>query len=108
MHEDGAILEVADLLAQQPGADLAIGGEGAPARADASERRCIVRVYVAQVADQVHDLVVAEEHLDLASGRGTFALQLAPQLDDPDRVGAAVKAVAGVHQSCRARPPHAQ
>ncbi len=63
------------------------------------------RVDVAQVAQQVHRLVIAEHDVHPAARRARLALQALQQVHDLARVGAAVEQVAEAHQVCAAGGP---
>ena len=66
-----------------------------PGRLVRGVRGELTRQYVAQVAEKVHRLVVAEHDVQRAAGRLGLALQPHQQVQHLARVGAAVEQVAG-------------
>ena len=64
---------------------------------DVGVRRVFARVDVAQVAEHVHRLVIAEHHVQLAARGARFALQAHEQVHDLARVVAAIEQVAQAH-----------
>ena len=60
---------------------------------------------VTQVAEDVHDLVVAEQHDDLAALLRGLLLEVHQQTGDLGGAGAAVEEVAGLHQDRVAADP---
>ena len=82
------------LPAAHPG-ELAGGGLAVGLELVGLELPVAVGVDVAQVAEEVHHLVVAEQHVGTAAGRGALRLEPAQQVHQRPVVEAAVEKVAG-------------
>ena len=60
---------------------------------------------VAEIVQDVHALVVAEQHVDPAARPARFTLEPHQEIVGGANVGAAVENVAGLHQACGAADP---
>ena len=69
------------------------------------ERGILASGYIAQVADQVHDLVITERQQYLAPFLRRLCLELHHEIHDPARIGPAIEQVAGYDQRCIAPRP---